>query len=186
MLGTLAVVVLTWLVGRRTNIELSNGEIVRITSESVWSSKESCNIIYRPRNGKVGTVILLESSVFRLDVAQPAFIAPSADNNCLLVLYDADVRYRLLKIDPTKPFSKFPDNSYLNYIVQSSPWHIEEGTSNDWAEVHSYLKNAPQAAINRQALTTIDLGIVWFHYRRKDLISDVERQIYNLEYVRTY
>jgi len=188
-LGALIVVMLMGLIRRSTDVELSNGGFVRITPPSVWSSflsKEGCKILYRPRDGKAGTVTFFESSIFQLDNGQPALIVPVADSDCLLILYDADVHYRLVRLDTTKPFNKFPDNSYLSYIVQSSPWKIEEGTSNDWEKVCSYLTTVPQNIFNQQAVTTVDLGVARFHYRRKELLSEVNREIYNTKHGYVY
>ena len=117
----------------------------------------------------------LWTSVFDLEDGQPAFVAPVAENDGLLILYDADYNYRLVRVDPTEPFNKFADDSYLNYIVQSSPWKIEEGTSHDWEEVHSYLRTVPQRTFNQQAVTTVDLGFGRFHYQREELLSGVKQ-----------
>jgi len=181
-LGVVIVVVLMGLVHRSIEVRLSNGGFVRIRSPSIWSSKDGCRIIYRPRDGGAGTIVFTESSIIQVESAQPAFIAPAADNNCLLILYDADVHYRLVRIDPAKPFNKFPDDSYLHYIVQSSPWKIDEGTSNDWEEVCSYLKTVPQKTFNQQAVTTVDLGVARAHYQREELLSEVERELYNTKH----
>jgi hypothetical protein len=173
-LGLVIVLVLMGVARRSVGVGLSNGGSARITF-----SKNSCKIVYQPRDGEAGTVAFYASSILQLDTGQPAFMAPATDSHCLLILYDADVHYRLVRVDPSKPFTRFPENSYLSYIVQSSPWKIEEGTSNDWEEVCSYLKTVPQKSFNREAITTLDLGLARFHYRRQELLSEVEREIYN-------
>ena len=185
-LGVVIVVVLMGLVHRSSEVGLSNGGFVHITPPSIWSSKDGCKIVYQPRDKKAGTVTFFESSIFQLDDGQPAFIVPAADSDCLLILYDADVHYRLVRINPNKPFDKFSDNSYLSYIVQSSTWGIEEGTSNDWEEVCWYLKTVPQKTFNQQAVTTVDLGVARFHYRREELLSEVKREIYNTKHGYVY
>jgi len=168
------VVVLTGLGRRGGYIGLSNGGFVRITC-----SRDNCRLFYQSRDGETGTIAFVESSILQLDEAHVAFIAPAPGGKCLLILYDADVHYRLVRVDPTRPFNKFPENSYLSHIVHSSPWKIEEGTSNDWEEVCSYLKTVSQNTFNQQAATKLDLGIARFHYQREELVSEVERQIYN-------
>jgi len=185
-LGVVIVIVLMGLVYRSIAVGLSNGGFVRVTPPSIWSSKDGCKILYQPRGGKAGTVTFFESSIFQLDVGQPALIVPTADSDSLLILYDADVHYRLVRIDPNKPFDKFSGNSYLSYIVQSSPWRIDEGTSNDWQEVCSYLKSVPQITFDKQVLTTVDFGVARFHYRRGDLLSEVQREIYNTKHGYVY
>ncbi len=125
-LGLVIVVVLMGVARRSVGVGLSNGGSARIAF-----SKNSCKIIYQPRDGEAGTVTFYASSILQLDTGQPALIAPATDSHCLLILYDADVHYRLVRVDPSKSFTRFPENSYLSYIVQSSPWKIEEGTSND-------------------------------------------------------
>lgn len=177
-LGVTIIVMLMGLIRRGADVRLSNGGLVRIAPPSIWSSRDDCKIIYHTGDGRTGTVVFLKEPILQPEVAQPAFIVPAADNNCLLILYDADVHYRLVRIDPTKPSNTFPENSYLNYIVKSSPWKVEEGTSNDWEEVHSYLKTVPQKLFSQQTLTTIDFGIARFHYGREELLSEVEREIY--------
>ena len=179
--GIALVALLTWLICRSGHVELSNGGFIRISY-----SKDSCRLFYQPRDGEAGTIAFLELSILHLDEGHLAFIAPAADGNCLLVLYDADVHYRLVRVDPTKPFTKFPENSFLGYIVQSSPWKIDEGTSNDWEEVWWYLRTVPPKAFNRQSATTLNFGVARFHYERKELLSEVEREIYNSAHGWTY
>lgn len=190
-IGILCATAISMVVGafthRSIDANLSSGGRVRITPPSFWGSclsKEGCKIVYRPRDGEAGTVTFWESSPLQLDDGQPAMIIPAAGSNCLLILYDADVQYRLVKVNPSKPSTKFAEGSYLNYIILSSPWEIEEGTSNDWGEVRSYLKAVPQTTFDQQAVTTCDFGVVRLHYGREELLSGVERAIYNLQWTK--
>lgn len=180
-LGVVVIAVLVGMFCRSNDVGLSNGGFVHITY-----SKDSCRLFYQPRDREAGTIAFLELSILHLDEAHLAFIAPAADGNCLLILYDADIHYRLIRVDPSKQFDNFPESSYLHYIVQSSPWKIEEGTSNDWQEVGSYLKTVPQKVFDHQAATTFDLGIARFHYKRKELIAEIEREIDNSKHGWTY
>jgi hypothetical protein len=113
-------------------------------------------------------------------------VMPGADGQHLLFLYYADVHYRLMRVDPNRPSVSFPSGSYLNYIVLSSPWDVEEGTSNDWEEAHSYLKTVSQSVFDQQAVTTCDFGVVRLHYQRGELLSEVEREIYNSQHGLVY
>lgn len=111
---------------------------------------------------------------------------PVADGQHLLFLYDADVHYRLMRVDLNRQSVGLPSASYLNYIVLSSSWNVEEGTSNDWEEAYSYLKTVPQSVFDRQAVTTCDLGVVRLRYQRGELLSEVEREIYNSQHGLVY
>jgi len=159
---------------------LGNGTTVQIMPASIFASfcsKASCKIVCRTKSGNAGTINLLQDSDSCL-----AMVIPAADGQHLLFLYDADVHYRLMRIDPNKQLAGFPSASYLNYIVLSSTWNIEEGTSNDWEEAHSYLKTVPQSVFDRQAVTTCDLGVMHLRYQRGELLSEVEREIYNSQH----
>jgi len=170
---------------RRTN-EFSSGSggLVRVKPASLLRSflpKARCSIEYQPKSGGSGTIVLSQS----LD-GQVAMVIPGTNGDYLLCLYYADVHYRLMKIDPHQQFAPFPKNSYLNYIILTTPWNIEEGTSNDWEEAHSYLKAVPQSTFDQQAGTTYDLGIVRFHFQREELLAEVEREIYNSQHGLVY
>jgi hypothetical protein len=156
---------------------LSDGTVIKTTCPSIFASSGSnanCKIVCRTKSGNVGTITLLEDSDSGL-----AMVMPGADGQHLLFLYYADVRYRLMRIDLNRQPTGFRSDSYLNYIVLSSSWNVEEGTSKDWEEAHSYLKEVPQSVFDRQAVTTCDLGVVRFHHQREELLSEVERQINN-------
>lgn len=175
LLGSVLVIVA--LTCRSFETKLANGTFILITPASTLASfccETSSRIDCRTKGGNRGTITLLQDSDSCL-----AMVMPGAEGDELLILYYADVHYRLMRIDPTKPSSKFQNGSYLNYIVLTSPWSIEEGTSNDWEEVHSYLKAVPQDVFDRQACATFDLGVVRQQFQRGELLSEVEREIYN-------
>ena len=111
-----------------------------------------------------------------------AMVMPAADGQGLLFLYDADVHYRIMRIDPDRQSAGFPSGSYLNYIVLSCPWNVEEGASNDWVAAYSYLEAVPQNVLDRQAATKLDFGIVRLHYSRGELLSEIERESRNVQH----
>jgi hypothetical protein len=177
-------IVLMGMIHRNVETQLSNGGTIRITPASALtslSSEASCKMVYKPKNGKVGEISLLQDSDSCL-----AMVMPAKDGKCLLGLYYADVHYRLIRIDPTAPSRTFPEGSYLNKIILSSPWNIEEGTSNDWEEVHMYLKTVPQVILKKEVLPTEELGVFSPYFDRETLLSEVEREIYNSQRGWTY
>ena len=159
---------------------LSNGTVVQITP--AWTcatlcSKASCKVVCRTKSGNIGTISFLQDSD-----SCPAMVMPAADGQCLLFLYDADVHYRLMRIDPNRQSVPFPSDSYLNYVVLSSSWKIEEGTSNDWEEAYSYLKTVPQSVFDQEVVGTWDLVFVRLHYQKEELLSEVKREIRNSQH----
>jgi len=184
-LGLVVIVVLMGMIHRSVEVRLSNGGFVRITPASLWGAclfKTGCKIVYQPKDGEVGTVVLLQDSDSQL-----AMIMPASDGKSLLCLYDADVVLRLMRIDPTKKSKPFPEKSYLNWIVLASSWDVEPGTTNDWQEVSEYLKTVSPDTFNQEAGTKLDLGISRSHYEKDELLPVVERQINNMQlYGSTY
>lgn len=184
-IGLVVVIALIGMIHRSVEVRLSNGGFVRITPASLWGSclfKTGCKIVYQPKDGKVGTVVLLQDSDSQL-----AMIMPAPDGKSLLCLYDADVVLRLMRIDPAKTFKPFPEKSYLNWIVLASSWDVEQGTTNDWQEVSEYLRTVSPDIFHQEAGTKLDLGISRSHYEKDDLLPVVERQINNMQlYGSTY
>ena len=188
-LGLSVFIVLIGSIRRSVELSLSNGGYICVTPPSLWGtflSKSSWKIFYRPKDGEAGTVILLGDTPLQLEAGQPAMIIPAANGKTLLCLYYADVLYRLMRIDQTQKSKPFPKDSYLNYIVLGSSWDIKPGTTNDWYEVAEYLKTVPLSTYNKEALTTLDLGIWRFYFSREDLLSAVELQITNMQRGATY
>jgi hypothetical protein len=184
-IGLVVVIALIGMIHRSVEVRLSNGGFVRITPASLWGSclfKTGCKIVYQPKDGKVGTVVLLQDSDSQL-----AMIMPASDGKSLLCLYDADVVLRLMRIDPAKNFKPFPEKSFSNWIVLASSWDVEQGTTNDWQEVSEYLRTVSPDIFNQEAGTKLDLGISRSHYEKDDLLPVVERQINNMQlYGSTY
>lgn len=165
---------------RSCEIKLSDGTVLQVTPAPTLASlcsEASDKIVCRTKDGKVGTINLLDDSDSGL-----AMVMPGMGDNCLLFLYYADVHYRLMRVDLNKKSSPFTSGSYLNYIVLSSDWNVEEGTSNDWEAAYSNLTTVPKNVFNQQAVTTYLLGIVPTQYRRDDLRSEVKREINNTQH----
>ncbi|MGO8931766.1 MAG: hypothetical protein ACLQU3_33340 [Limisphaerales bacterium] len=177
-------IMLLLVIHRTVEAQLSNGGVIRITPAFALTAlltEASCKIVYQPKNGEVGVISLLQDSDGCL-----AMVMPAKDGKCLLALYYADVHYRLIRIDPAAQSRTFHEGSYLNYISLASPWNIEEGTSNDWEEVHMYLKTVPQDILKREVLPTQELGVFSSYFDRETLLSEVEREIYNSQRGWTY
>ncbi len=176
ILGMLALFVPAVLIHRNYAITLDNGTSIHVSPASFWDSwfsEAHCDIFYRPKNGIAGMISLLQDSDSSL-----AMVMPAEDGKCLLGLYYADVHYRLIRIDPTAQSRQFPKDSYLNYIILSTPWNIQEGTSNDWEEVQRYLKTVPQHILKKEVLHTDELGALSPSFDKKSLLSEVNREIY--------
>jgi hypothetical protein len=184
-IGLVVVIALIGMIHRSVEVQLSNGGFIRTTPASLWGSyffKTGCKIVYHPKDGEVGTVVLLQDSD-----SQPAMVMPAADGKSLLCLYDADVVLRLMRIDPTRKSKPFPEKSYLNWIVLASSWDVETGTTNDWQEVFEHIKAVSPDTFNQEAGTKLDLGISRSHYEKDELLPVVERQIKNMQlYGSTY
>ena len=177
--GLAVAIVVMGMFHRSVDVRLGNGGLIRITPASLLGScllKTGCTIVYQSKDGEVGKVVLLQDSDSQL-----AMIMPASDGKSLLCLYDADVVLRLMKIDPTKKFSPFPKESYLNWIVLASTWDVKTGTTNDWQEVSEHLKTVSPEIFNQEAGPKLDLGISRSHYEKDELLPVVERQINNMQ-----
>jgi hypothetical protein len=169
----LVLLVLLALIPPTNTVKLGSGGFVRVKSSSFLSSmvsETSCKIIYQPKEGETKSIIMLQDSD-----SEPAMIIPAADGKTFLCLYYADVRFRLLRIDPSKMPVAFPQGSYLKYIVLSSSCHIEPATDDDWRQVSHYLESVPQSVFNQQTIGFIG-------YRRRVLSSGVDRMMWNMQH----
>jgi hypothetical protein len=179
-LGMLIVILLTALFQRTRKLSLANGDVINITLAPVvvsLLSETSCKIVYQPQHGTNETIVLLQDSDSR-----PAMLIPAADGETFFCLYYADVRYRLMKIEPSKSPTSFSKTSYLSFIVISSSCHIESATTNEWYEVLQYLKTAPHKAFEQDACTIYDLGVWRYHFDRQELSDAVQNQIDNINW----
>ncbi len=164
------IIVSMGLIPRTSEVSWSNAGVIRVTPAPFLTSlmcETSCKIVYQPKNGQSGTIVLLEDSD-----SQPAMIIPAADGKTFLCLYYADVLYRLMRVDPSKRPTPFPPQNYLNYIVLSSSCHIEPGTADDWHQASEYVKAVPADVFNQQSLG----------FRRQVLSSGVNQTIWNMQH----
>ena len=57
-----------------------------------------------------------------------------------MCVYDFDVDFRLIRIHTDRPFKPLPPGSYLQRILFTCTWEIEDGTTN-WDEALNYPLN---------------------------------------------
>jgi len=97
------------------------------------------------KDGKSGTIQLLQSLFYG-----PVVFFTGEETNVIYCLYNNDVDVRVLKIDLSKPFNRKELYNCNTYIVEASPWGIEEPTAKDWQTALNFLRTVKPDQFERQ------------------------------------
>src|SRR5437016_565762 len=149
MIGALTVILsFMGLLHRTVREQFKEGGFLQITPASFWASAcgARCTVLYRPREGRSGTIELWQNLVH-----EPIIFLPGSSDGALLCVYEFDTDIRLIRFDPNLPFSAFPQSSCLAAIVWRSPWQASEADIRDWESAIKCLKDLPSASSRRQA-----------------------------------
>jgi len=169
--------VLNGFMKQQIDVAFSNGCYTRIIPASFWSScgtGSNCQLFYQPPNETAGTISLWQDLFDK-----PIIATLSGDGKSLLCLYNYDVDLRLLKIDPAMDAShnSFSQESGLNAIVYSSPWHVEAAGGKDWQAMLDYLKRLSPEDFKRQSVPAQGFGFFRLYGSSKPLQQQMEVQI---------
>ncbi len=157
--GLTLAVVLTGL-SVTTRIPLGNKTFVRVRTPSFWKalSGAPCALDYRSALGRgesVGTITL-----WRDLVNMPTLLIADGNDGSFFCLYQFDMDWRLLRIDPRRRFVSFPSDNWscLSNEVCSTPWEIKEADLSEWQRSLATVVRMSSSEFKRQRIPIYTLA----------------------------
>jgi hypothetical protein len=161
-------------------MSLGNGGSVIVTSPPLLKAigGATCRIEYRtPAAGK-GDIVL-----WRDFVNIPILIMADVTNGAFFCLYHFDTDLRLLRIDPSHKFTRFPSENWscLKNVVCSSTAGIKEANLSEWQRAFEILDRMSSGQFKQQRIPIYDLHLFSFGMGIHDVHRDMEFQIHAME-----
>lgn len=163
------------LVSRQIDLPGSNGSTLHIRPASLWESWfwSSSEIVFQPKTGPSGTILLTQSWTDR-----PIILVPTKDNIELLILYQLeDMGFTIVKfrtLEKFTPLPPFPNDRNLREIVRQSPWQAAIGDLDDWRFLYGHLQGMSTEDFNRSTLPQANLGFFRIYHGKETVLKEME------------
>lgn len=153
---------------RNIQITVNNSESASLKQASFfgWLFGSKCTLRITSDN-KPTNLVELRQKLFK----NPAIIIPSADTDVLFCIYDNDVDWQLIRIDPRLKSQPIANNSLLGSIVISSTCKVErvlKTDTNDWNTAVQALQEMSPSIFKKQAF-----HLMWQAPNQKELIASM-------------